>query len=252
MPDVGVLPVVGAGAAAGSAAGPAGAGAGAGAGVDQGAGAGAADAGAGDGADATPKSVKINFGEEGEGQGIDFSFEDEPAAGGAEPEFKFEQLDAIKDSNPDLHKSLKAELSKGARFGKHGEKIGVKTPEDFKGHVERIDKLVKNVGRRDGKVGLDAIESTIVELSQVIDKVSDGDPEIVGKWFKENPAGMQKLTEQAIENWQKTDAQGFSAHVSKNALAALTLKDGYGQSAVDALNALYTATIFHGSEIPAS
>src|ERR1700675_685393 len=41
-----------------------------------------------------------------------------PAAG--DEGFKFESLDAIKESHADLYKAIKAEISKAQRYGKYG------------------------------------------------------------------------------------------------------------------------------------
>jgi len=219
--------------AAGSAAPPAGTGAGAGSGAGTGAGdSGAGGAGDGKGTPTTPTKLNITFGDGEAAESFDLSEE----AAVSEPEFKFEQLDAIKESNADLYKAAKAELSKAGRFGKVGEKIGVKSPEDFKSHVERIDKLVTTIGRQDGKVGLDALEATIGELANTLVNARKGE---FGNWFEKDPASLAGAAAKLNEQWEKTDAAGYNAHIAQKAWGALAQKDAAGFSAVDALNALY-------------
>ena len=196
------------------------------------------DSGQGTGEQSTSeaiKSIKVSFDAEGEGE--DFSLTDETPA--AEPEFKFEQLDAIKEEHAELYKTLKAELSKGARFSKT---TGFKTPEEAKGHFERIGKIEKVIGERaDGKKGLDSIEATIGELASDLTKIQSGDPQLLQNWFKSNPAGMSQTAQKIMESWAQADQQGFTAAHAKLAFAALAAKDAGGVSCVDALNKLYTA-----------
>lgn len=221
-----------AGSAGGSAASTSGAGSGAGSGdgghVDTGAG--------GEGGDAAPKSFKFSL-DENEAP-VEFSLEDEGASAGdkTDAEFRFDQLDAIKDTHADLYKTLKAELSKGSRFSKL---TGFKSPEEAQAHVKRIDKMVSTIGRQDGKVGLDAVESTITELAHVLNKAQSGDVNTIKGWFKDNPQANQ-LGEAFASQWAEHDSPGYIAHVAKAAMTALSSVDrNTGHSVISALNALY-------------
>ena len=114
-------------------AGGAGVGAGAGAGTpDAGGASGALDSGGAGSGSSTPTKVSFSFDEGGEATefelpGGEGGEEGSPAAA----DFKFEQLDAIREGeHAELYKTLKAELSAKSRFAKH-----FKNPEDRRAHV---------------------------------------------------------------------------------------------------------------------
>src|SRR5208282_420979 len=188
----------------------------------------------------TPKSIKLSFGE-GEAP-MDFDLGDGSESSGPkdQAEFKFEQLDVLKDTNPDLYKTLKSELSRSSRFSKL---TGFKTPEEAKGHMDRVAALEKFIGQRvDGKKGLDSIEATIGELAQDLTKIQSGDPALLQSWFKNNPIGMAQTASKIMDAWGDADPAGFVAANAKLAIAAFTAKDAGGVSAADALQALFAAT----------
>jgi hypothetical protein len=233
MPEAAVGAGAGAGPAAGgtpgvsgAGAGPGNAGAGAGAGVGAGEGAGAGEA---------PKSLKISFGD-GE-QPVDFSLEDEAAAAPADAEFKFEQLDAIKESHAELHKTLKSELSKGTRFSKL---TGFKTPEDAKAHVDRVNNIATVLGCTDGKQGMDAIETTLGELGNVLQGIGSGDKETISRIYKNNPDGLSAATVEMLNQWNAVDPKGAEQVRAQFAIDKFTAKDAAGVSAASALSQLYT------------
>ena len=217
----------------GSTAGISGAGAGsAGVTTDQGVSPGAAGgSGSGD-----PGPTKISFALDEGGENTEFQLDegtpDTPESRG----FKFDQLDPLREGeHAELYKTLKAELSAKTRYAKH-----FKSPEELSCHMERLDRITSFIGTRaDGKTGLDAVESTVQELGSVLGKLQSGDPGIVEKWFKDNPSGMAEFTQHAISHLQKTDPKLYDALTSKAAGDFLMQKDASGQSAVDALNALY-------------
>ena len=146
--------------------------------------------------------------------------------------FKFSDLDEIKD-NEKLYKPLKAKLSQLERYSK-----AFKSPEDLKAHLDRIDKLVKSTGITD-RQGIDAIEHSIGTLAHTLQSVQNGDKEVITRWFNDNPSGMAALIDNSLEALSKSDPNAFSAVHAKVAWNTLSAKDSYGQSAVDALNALY-------------
>lgn len=187
--------------------------------------------GTGSGASAAPKSFKISY-EDGDTP-VEFSVDDTPASGAAPEGFKFESLDAIKDTHADLHKALKAELSKGTRYGK-----SFKSPEEAASIANRIGQLAERIG--DGKGGLDAIESALGRQAALIEAAQNGDKATVESWFKSNPEGMGEFVTHALENLSKTDEKLASSIEGRAFVKALTQKDIYGQSALDALNALYS------------
>jgi hypothetical protein len=177
----------------------------------------------------TPKSVKITY-DDGEPE-TELSLGDEkpePEAAG----FKFEQLDAIKESHGDLYKALKAELSRGSRFAKT-----FKTPEEARALADRVGRIAEALGDRGA--GLDAIEGALARQSAALEAAQNGDKGTVENWFKENPAGMGDFVTNALEQLPKVDPRLADAISGRAFVSALVQKDLYGQSALDALNALY-------------
>lgn len=186
-----------------------------------------------------PKNPKFKFSlDEGETPTeIDFTDvvpEDVPVAGEAEA-FKFESLDAIKESNPDLYKSLKTELSKAKRYSEYA-----KTPETIKAQNDRLSKIEKDVigSRADGKTGLDAIEATLGDLANVVVGIQNGDKDIVAKFFTEG-SQMGNTMGEMLTQWAKADGKAHDAYVASKAISVLTTKDAGGVSAADALTSLY-------------
>ena len=195
--------------------------------------------GAGDGSDSgDPGPTKISFAFDEGGENTEFQLDDgTPETPGAQG-FKFDQLDPLREGeHAELYKTLKAELSAKTRYAKH-----FKSPEELTGHMERLERITNFIGgRADGKTGLDAIESTVTELGSVLGKLQNGDPATVEKWFKDNPSGMTEMTANAFQHLQKVDPKLADAIASKSSGDFLMQKDASGQSAVDALNALYSA-----------
>lgn len=149
--------------------------------------------------------------------------------------FKFEQLDAIKESHADLYKAIKAELSKAKRFGEYG----YKTPEDAKAQNTRITKMVETIGQRqDGKVGLDAVEATLGDLANAVVKIQNGDPATIAKILEKNP-NADSVAQRVYEEWGKTNSQAAEAFFSKRFMDKMNLKDAAGTSAWDSLVQLY-------------
>jgi hypothetical protein len=188
--------------------------------------------GSGEGSGQAAKPSKFSF-DLGDGSGpTEISFEDEGsesgASGAGDTAFKFADLDAIKDSNPDLYKSLKSELSKASRFGK----FGLKSPEEYRAVSERINRL------SNGK-GLDGIEQTMQRMASELQGFRSGD---VQNWAKESPEEFALAASKMVDQWGQVDAKGYVGHVAKAAMYALLQKDNYGQSAIDAFNAAYAAT----------
>lgn len=176
-----------------------------------------------------PKSVKITY-DEGEP-------ETELSLGDEKPEvetsgFRFDQLDAIKESHSDLFKALKSELSRASRYSKIH-----KSPEEARALVDRVGRLAEQVGSREG--GLDAIEAALSRQSAALEAAQNGDKATVEAWFKENPAGVGDFVTNALEQLPKVDAKLADSLTGKAFVQALVQKDIYGQSALDALNALY-------------
>ena len=179
--------------------------------------------------DKTPKSFKISY-DEGETP-TEFSVEGDQAA--SEPSaFKFEQLDALKDSHSDLYKSLKAELSAKSRYSK-----AFKTPEEATALTQRLERLTERVGGKG--LDLDAVEAAINRSHQQLEAARAGDKAVIENWFKESPEGMGDFVLNALEQLPKVDAKLSGSISGKAFISALQQKDIYGQSALDALNALY-------------
>ena len=222
-------------------AGGAGVGAGAGAGTpDAGGASGALDSGGAGSGSSTPTKVSFSFDEGGEATefelpGGEGGEEGSPAAAA---DFKFEQLDAIREGeHAELYKTLKAELSAKSRFAKH-----FKNPEELAGHMERLGRLAESMGsRNDGKVGLDAIEATVRDLSATLGKVQSGDGATVAQWFKDNPEGMTTFTSEAMKHLETTEPKLAAAIRAQHAVSFLQQKDASGFSALDAFNAMYQA-----------
>jgi hypothetical protein len=190
------------------------------------------DGGAGGGAGAKETPSKFSF-DLGDGSGpteIDFSDgEHEGGTGGAgASEFKFADLDAIKETHADLYKSLKAELSKATRYSK----FGLKSPEDYRAQAERIERL-------SGGKGLDGLESAVSGMAQELQSFRSGD---VTNWAKESPEEFGFAATKIADQWAQADPRSYVGHVAKAAVHALTQKDTYGQSALEAFNAAYAAT----------
>ena len=179
-----------------------------------------------------PKPIKISY-EDGEAE-TELSLIDESGESKSEPPggFKFEQLDALKDSHPDLYKAVKAELSKGSRYSKH-----FKTPEEAKSTLDRVGRLAEQLGDRGA--GLDAIEGALARQTAALNAARNGDKSVVEAWFKESPEGMSEFTTHALEQLSKADPKLADSISGKSFVNALVQKDIYGQSALDALNALY-------------
>jgi len=178
---------------------------------------------------ASPKSFKVAY-EDGEPE-TEISFGDEKPEVEASG-FKFEALDAIKESHGDLYKQLKAELSKGSRFAKT-----FKTPEEARALSDRVSRLAEQLGDRNA--GLDAIEGALARQSAALEAAQNGDKATVEAWFKENPAGVSDFVTNALERLPQVDAKLADAISGRAFVNALVQKDLYGQSALDALNALY-------------
>lgn len=175
------------------------------------------------------KPSKVSF-DLGDGLGvteIDLGDGDEssPESGS---EFKFADLDTIKETHADLYKSLKAELSKATRYSK----FGLKSPEDYKAQVERIERL-------SGGKGLDGLESSVSHMAQELQNFRSGD---VTTWAKDAPEEFGFAAAKIADSWGAADPKGYIGHVAKAAIHAFTQKDSYGQSALDAFNAAYAAT----------
>lgn len=175
---------------------------------------------------AKPSKVKFDLGDGtapmeidlGEGEG---SHED----GSGASEFRFADLDTIKDSNPDLYKSLKSELSKATRFAK----FGLKSPEDYKAVNERIERI-------SGGKGLDGIESNMQSMAQEVQNFRSGNVE---NWAKEAPEEFGLAASKIVDQWGQADPRGYVGHVAKAAMHAMLQKDTYGQSAIEAFNTAY-------------
>ena len=178
----------------------------------------------------TPKSVKITY-DDGEAPS-ELSLGDERSEPTETSGFKFDQLDPIKDSHADLFKALKSELSRGTRFAKH-----FKSPEEAKATLDRIGRLAESLGDRGA--GLDAIEAALGRQSAALEAAQNGDKATVEAWFKDNPAGVGDFVTNALEQLPKVDPKLADALSGRAFVSALQQKDIYGQSALDALNALY-------------
>lgn len=171
---------------------------------------------------------KFDLGDGGPATEIDFSEGEETPGAGESSEFKFADLDAIKDSHADLYKTLKAELSKTQRFGK----FGLKSPEDYKAQSDRIARLSNGAG-------LDGLEQTMNQMARELQGFRTGD---VTTWAKEAPEEFGIAADKIADQWAESDPRGYAGHVAKAAMYALLQKDTYGQSALDAFNAAYQAT----------
>lgn len=189
---------------------------------------GSTDSGAGTGSStsSTPEKFSIDL---GDGKPFDIDFEDELEAGGDDDaaEFKFRDLDAIKESHADLHKSLMRRLSEHSRFSSK-----FKSPEELDSHLERVERL-------SGGRGLDALESTVNKMATELRSIRSGDP---GDWAKESPEEFSAAAQKFSDAWFQADPKASVAYLAKAAVSALIGKDSYGQSALDAFNAAYDAT----------
>ena len=175
------------------------------------------------------KSFKISY-EDGETP-QEVSFEDSPATP-HEDGFKFEHLDSIKDTHSDLYKSIKAELSAKSRYSKH-----FKSPEEAASTAERIGRIAEGLGNRES--GLDGIEQALARQGQMIQAAQNGDKATVESWFKENPSGVSDFVTNALEVLPTVDPKLADSISGQAFVKSLTQKDIYGQSALDALNAMY-------------
>jgi hypothetical protein len=187
----------------------------------------ATDSGGSTPSESTPSTkFKFDLGDGGPATEIDFSEGDETP--GESTELRIADLDAIKDSNPDLYKTLKGEMSQLAR----ARKLGMKTPEDFKSINDRINHL-------SGGKGLDGLEQTLTQMAHELQGFRTGD---VSTWAKEAPEEFGIAASKIADQWADADPRGYVGHVAKAAMHALLQKDSYGQSAIDAFNAAYAAT----------
>lgn len=165
---------------------------------------------------------------------VDFSDIKPEEAAATDAGFKFEQLDAIKESNPDLYKSLKAELSKAKRYGE----FGLKSPEEYKTQSDRISNIATGLGRKDGSEGLDAIERTLTDLADAVTGFHSGNKDIIAKTFENNP-NAAAIADAVMENWAKTSPEAANAYWAKKAIGIMTEVDPAGMSAAKALTDLY-------------
>ena len=176
-----------------------------------------------------PKSFKIAY-DDGETP-TEVSFGDEVKS--EEPSgFKFESLDVLKDTHSDLYKSIKAEISRGSRYSKH-----FKTPEQAAEQAARVERLAERLGVKES--GLDGVEAALNRQAQILEAAQNGDKGTIESWFKNNPEGMGDFITNALDHLPKADEKLHGAITGKAFVSALQQKDIYGQSALDALNALY-------------
>ncbi|MFZ1007920.1 MAG: hypothetical protein WAN65_13855 [Candidatus Sulfotelmatobacter sp.] len=96
---------------------------------------GATDAGTGTSTPSAPEKFAIDL---GDGKPFEIDFDDEGGSDDTDDgaEFKFRDLDAIKESHADLHKALLRRLSEHSRFANK-----FKSPEDLDAHLERVERL---------------------------------------------------------------------------------------------------------------
>lgn len=175
----------------------------------------------------TPDKFSIDL---GDGKPFDIDFDDEPGdtdSGDDAAEFKFRDLDQIKESHADLHKALLRRLSEHSRFSSK-----FKSPEELDAHLERVERLT-------GGRGLDALESTVGRMATELQNLRSGDP---GDWAKESPEEFSAAAQKISDAWFSADPKASVAYLAKAAVSALISKDSYGQSALDAFNAAYDAT----------
>lgn len=183
-----------------------------------------------------PSSFKFKF--DDDGAETEVQLEDSTAPPEVDS-FKFADLDAIKDSHGDLHKSLKRQVSERDRYSK-----GFKTPEDQKAHLDRVSRIEESLARPDrgqpnAPQGLDAIEATLGDLATAVVGIQSGDDAVIGKMFDANPAGMSQSASKIMAQWMKRDENAATAFLTGASMAALDAKDASGTSAIDALNKLY-------------
>lgn len=179
------------------------------------------------------KSFKVSY-EDGEAP-LEVSLEGDggETTDSGSKSFNFQELEPLKGGDYDaLYKTLKAELSKGTRYAKH-----FKSPEDARDHLARIDRLAGE--RRDGKKGLDAVEARLRETGALIEGLQNGDKAVIEHLFAEAPEIVGDVLGHVTEILNKTDAKAGAALTAKAFVTALQQKDIYGQSALDALNAMY-------------
>lgn len=165
----------------------------------------------------------------GDGKPYDIDFDDEVSSDDTDDggEFKFADLDAIKDTHGELHKALKRRLSEHSRFSNK-----FKSPEALEQHLERIERL-------SGGRGIENLESTVNHMATELQALKSGDP---GAWAKESPEEFSAAAAKFNDAWFAADSRAAVAHLAKAAVSALVSKDTYGQSALDAFNAAYDAT----------
>ena len=173
------------------------------------------------------KPSKVEF--ELDGRKFDFDTEEpkpEDDARGAE-EFKFQDLEKIKDTEPELYKTLKRRLSEHSRFA-----TKFKTPEELDSHLERVERL-------SGGQGIEKLEEVVNRVATDLQNFRNGD---AGQFAKEAPEEFATAAEKLADTWGQTDATSYVAYLAKAAMQAFTSKDASGQSALDALTAAYQAT----------
>jgi hypothetical protein len=172
-----------------------------------------------EGAGSTPaKKGPTQF--ELDGKKFDVDFGDEEESSDAPDEFKFEDLDKFKESDPDFYKSAKKRLSERERFAKK-----FKTPEELDAYTARIDTL------SNGK-GLDALENTINAIAEELQGWRQGKP---GKWAEEAPEEFSAAAAEFDKAWMKADEKAWVANRAQAFMSALQAKDAGGQSALSAL-----------------
>jgi hypothetical protein len=181
--------------------------------------------------DTAPKSFKISY-EDGEAA-QDVQLDDAQPSVEASS-FKFDQLEPLKETHAELYKQIKAELSAKSRYSKH-----FKSPEEAASAADRIGRIAEQLGDREA--GLDGIERALSRQTQIIQAAQSGDKATVESWFKENPAGVSDFVMNALEQLPNVDPKLAGSISGQAFVKALTQKDIYGQSALDALNALYSA-----------
>lgn len=196
-------------------------------GGDPNSGGGSPNSGAGDG-DGSPKVAEkytIDLGDGAKPFEIDFDGDSVETEGGESAgEFKFEQLDAIKESHGDLHKTLKKLLSERSRFTQKFD-----SPEALEAHLARVERIA---GGRD----LDALEQSVGNMNAEVQAWRTGE---VAEFAKTAPEEFSASASKIADQWANADPKAWVGYLAKAAVQSLVAKDSYGQSALDAFNIAY-------------
>jgi hypothetical protein len=160
------------------------------------------------------------------------------------------EVDTSKKFDPALEELLKgdpAQLKAAKKLwyeNKRFRDAGFKSPDEAIAQQARVAKIATDLGRTDGKVGLDAFEAEAGEWAATWAGFQAGDPKVVDTWFeslKDNPASLNKILTQSDRKFQELNPAGWAHTHAKVFMDTLKASGKDGQSVLGVLNQMWDA-----------